>query len=312
MANAFFHSEHAGRVVVRWFAVAAFSAFSAGCGRPAAVSDGVAERVVIGADTVVVCDLNKIRDTIDLPLSELTAEKLRIVKLETRPEAFFKPSKTFVSENYIGVVGYEPASFKLFDGNGKFLNDIGTQGRGPNEYRNIYWAQIDEGSGRVFILPWQSDRILVFGLDGSSLPSIPLPCRSPKGIFRANPDSTVSVSVLPFENAGIESFVWNQDMQGNVVARIDAAPFRIKADFGNEMASGSATRFEPVLMYSDGHRPDSLRYYDPQANRLVPVFAVRHLAERKPIYPKYAETGDYFWASFSQTLEQTGAHSFTS
>ena len=144
MANAFFHSEHAGRVVVRWFAVAAFSAFSAGCGRPAAVSDGVAERVVIGADTVVVCDLNKIRDTIDLPLSELTAEKLRIVKLETRPEAFFKPSKTFVSENYIGVVGYEPASFKLFDGNGKFLNDIGTQGRGPNEYRNIYWAQIDE------------------------------------------------------------------------------------------------------------------------------------------------------------------------
>ena len=132
MANAFFHSEHAGRVVVRWFAVAAFSAFSAGCGRPAAVSDGVAERVVIGADTVVVCDLNKIRDTIDLPLSEQTAEKLRIVKLETRPEAFFKPSKTFVSENYIGVVGYEPASFKLFDGNGKFLNDIGTQGRGPN------------------------------------------------------------------------------------------------------------------------------------------------------------------------------------
>ena len=312
MTNAFFHSEHAGRVVVRWFAVAAFSAFSAGCGRPAAVSDGVAERLVIGADTVVVCDLNKIRDTIDLPLSELTAEKLRIVKLETRPEAFFKPSKTFVSENYIGVVGYEPASFKLFDGNGKFLNDIGTQGRGPNEYRNIYWAQIDEGSGRVFILPWQSDRILVFGLDGSSLPSIPLPCRSPKGIFRANPDSTVSVSVLPFENAGIESFVWNQDMQGNVVARIDAAPFRIKADFGNEMASENATRFEPVLMYSDGHRPDSLRYYDPQANRLVPVFAVRHLAERKPIYPKYAETGDYFWASFSQTMEQTGAHSFTS
>ena len=54
MTNAFFHSEHAGRVVVRWFAVAAFSAFSAGCGRPAAVSDGVAERVVIGADTVVV------------------------------------------------------------------------------------------------------------------------------------------------------------------------------------------------------------------------------------------------------------------
>ena len=44
MTNAFFHSEHAGRVVVRWFAVAAFSAFSAGCGRPAAVSDGVAER----------------------------------------------------------------------------------------------------------------------------------------------------------------------------------------------------------------------------------------------------------------------------
>lgn len=76
------------------------------------VSDGVAERVVIGADTVVVCDLNKIRDTIDLPLSELTAEKLRIVKLETRPEAFFKPSKTFVSENYIGVVGYEPGLFQ--------------------------------------------------------------------------------------------------------------------------------------------------------------------------------------------------------
>lgn len=312
MKDLFFRSGYRGRRVVRMSAVIAVFLFATGCNRAVPAGDAVAERVVMGSDTVVVCDLDKVRDTIDLPLSKLTAEGLRIVKLETSPEAFFKPSKTVVSENYIGIVAHEPASFKLFDKDGKYLNDIGTEGRGPNEYQNIYWAQIDEASGRVFILPWVSDRILVFKLDGSLLPSIPLPCRSPKGIFRVNADSTVSVAVLPFENAGIESFVWNQDMQGNLIARIPAAPFLMKPDFSNEMSSGNGTRFEPVPMCIGANPFDTLRYYDPEANRLIPLFTVQHLAERKPIFPMYAETGDYFWCSFTETMEQTGESTFTS
>ena len=211
------------------------------------------------------------------------------------------------------MTGYEPTSFKLFDKDGKYLNDIGTAGRGPNEYRNIYWAQIDEGSGRVFILPWPGDRILVYGLDGSFRPSIPLAYDSPKGVFRVNPDSTISVGVLPFENGRKDSgFVWNQDMQGNLIAQVAAAPFRIKPDFSNEITSGSGTRFSPFLQLAQADRPDTLRYYDPKTLRLVPVFTVQHLAERKPIYPLYAETGDYFWGSFTEMMEQTGEQDFTS
>ena len=89
--------------------------------------------------------------------------------------------------------------YKLFDRTVKFITNIGSYGQGPNEYQNTYAEQLDEANNRIYILPWQSSKILVFDLKGNALDPIPLCLRVPKGKFRVNTaKSEVTVKVLPF------------------------------------------------------------------------------------------------------------------
>lgn len=62
--------------------------------------DVVAEKVKVGDSEVISCDLTKLKDTVDLPLS-LFAEELQLVKLDNRDEALVGGGATFVSEHYI-------------------------------------------------------------------------------------------------------------------------------------------------------------------------------------------------------------------
>ena len=56
----------------------------------------VASRQWTGQDSVVVCDLNALKDTIDLPLS-FFVEDFRIIKLDNRDEAMVGVSNLCVS-----------------------------------------------------------------------------------------------------------------------------------------------------------------------------------------------------------------------
>ena len=105
----------------------------------------VASRQWTGQDSVVVCDLNALKDTIDLPLS-FFVEDFRIIKLDNRDEAMVGVSNLCVSENYILVYSsvYTLHPCRLFDKKGKFITDIGAIGQGPGEYLSIYKARIDE------------------------------------------------------------------------------------------------------------------------------------------------------------------------
>lgn len=106
--------------------------------------DVVAEKVKVGDSEVISCDLTKLKDTVDLPLS-LFAEELQLVKLDNRDEALVGGGATFVSERYILVRNNRNNPFKLFDKSGKFITAIGAFGQGPNEYQNVY----DEWLGRA-------------------------------------------------------------------------------------------------------------------------------------------------------------------
>lgn len=129
----------------------------------------------------------------------------------------------------------------------KYITNIGAYGQGPNEYGNTYAEQLDEAHNRIYILPWQSDKLLVFDLKGNPQAPIPLCLRVPKGQFRVDTEkSEVTVTVLPFQ--GWPAVVWTQDFNGKRKNFVAPAHLTVPRDFSNEVFMGNNTSDYDVML----------------------------------------------------------------
>ena len=223
------------------------------------MSPVVGKRISTPTGTLISCDLKALKDTVDIPLSYLT-EELQIVKLDNRDEALIGGwVRTTVSDNYILVSNKKQTPYKLFTRDGKFVTTIGAYGEGPNEYANTYAEQLDEAHDRIYILPWQSNKLLVFDLKGNPQPSIPLCLRVPKGQFKVDTKkSEVTVTTLPFQ--GTPAVVWTQDFEGKRKNFIPALHLMVPRDFSNEVFMDKNTSDYSVMLMTivPSPRVDSL------------------------------------------------------
>ena len=235
--------------------------------------DVVAQKVKVGNSDLISCDLTQLKDTLDLPLS-LFIDDLQQVRLDNKDEALVSGGTTVITDNYILVRNNRNNPFKLFDKNGKFITAVGSYGQGPNEYMNVYDEWMDEKSGLIFILPWQTDKLLRYNLKGEALDPIPLRYRVPKGkIFVDAGQSLVSVFLLPF--AGIPVVAWTQDFSGNMIDSIPAGHLTVQPDFSNEVLSAKNNgEFDCSLFTFFDKRPDTLYHYNTAANNLDPQFTL--------------------------------------
>ena len=117
--------------------------FMYSCVRESAVS--VKE---IGGEKLYICDVQKVNDSIVLPLSELI-EELHVIKLDSAKAALIPGGAVMFTENYVGIKPWGQMPYKLYDKQGRYIRDIGAIGKGPNEYLNIYCCQLDEANDRV-------------------------------------------------------------------------------------------------------------------------------------------------------------------
>lgn len=254
----------------------------------------IAEKVALPTGDLIVCDLAKATDTLDIPLSRLT-EELQIVPLDNRDEALVGGwVRTTISDKYILVSNNRQIPYKLFGRDGKFICTVGSFGQGPNEYQLTYAEQLDEAHNRIYIMSWNAEKILVFDLQGNPQPYIPLNTRVPKGKFRVNTaDSTVIVTKLPFE--GSAEMVWVQDMHGNRKQSIAPGHLMVPRDFSNEVMDARNTSAYDVMLLtimSEG-KQDSLYHYNLEKNRLEPRFTTLFTGERIP-WHGYTELPHHF------------------
>ena len=254
----------------------------------------IAEKVTLPTGDLIVCDLAKATDTLDVPLSMLT-EELQIVPLDNRDEALVGGwVRTIVSDNYILVSNNRQVPYKLFGRDGKFICTVGSFGQGPNEYQLTYAEQLDEAHNRIYIMSWNAEKILVFDLKGNPQPYIPLNTRVPKGKFRVNTaDSTVIVTTLPFE--GSPEVVWVQDMHGNRKQSVAPGHLMVPRDFSNEVMDARNTSAYDVmfLIIMPEAKQDSLYHYNLEKNRLEPRFTALFTGERIP-WHGYTELPHHF------------------
>lgn len=276
---------------------------------PLALSPVVAKSVATPTGTLISCNLKALKDTVDIPLSYLT-EELQVVQLDNRDEALVGGwVRTTVTDNYILVSNNKQTPYKLFTRDGKYITNIGAYGQGPNEYGNTYAEQLDEANNRIYILPWQSDKLLVFDLKGNPQPPIPLCLRVPKGQFRVDAKkSEVTVTVLPFE--GWPAVVWTQDLNGNPKNVVRARHLTVPRDFSNEVYMGNNTpNYEVMLMViMPTPRVDSLYHYNYAQNSLEARFTVEYPNKENIPWHGYTEYPRHFVGDVSfpvQTSKNT-------
>ena len=247
---------------------------------------------------LVVCDKTLLYETITIPLSALT-EELQIVKLDDLRESTVKPTLAEISDNYILIKGSREIPFKLFDRKtGKFVCNIGSFGQGPNEYQNVYDQQLDEANNRIYLLPWQTKKILVYDLQGKGLDAIPLCNESPKGNFKVDTKAgTVIVSVLPF--TGAPAVVWQQTLDGKLLKSIAPGHIALRPDFSNEVSSYKGGNVFDFHIFSFMPRADTLYRYDTSANKLLPLFTLDFKGQNMNIH-SYGEISGYFLGNLSE------------
>lgn len=259
----------------------------------------IAEKVALPTGDLIVCDLAKATDTLDIPLSRLT-EELQIVPLDNRDEALVGGwVRTTISDKYILVSNNRQVPYKLFGRDGKFICTVGSFGQGPNEYQLTYAEQLDEQHDRIYIMSWNADKILVFDLKGNPQPYIPLNTRVPKGKFRVNTaDSTVIVTTLPFE--GSPEVVWVQDMHGNRKQSVAPGHLMVPRDFSNEVMDARNTSAYDVMLLTimPEAKQDSLYHYNLEKNRLEPRFTTLFTGEKMP-WHGYTELPHHFMGDVS-------------
>ena len=133
----------------------------------------VAHPVEVDGQKMTVCNLDLLKDTIDLPLS-YWVEDFEPVKLDLRDEALVGRGQVYVSDNYLLVIETSNMPCKLFRRDGTYVGNVGGVGQGPGEYEHVSDIQIDEQAGCIYLLPWRAKAISVYDMKGKYVKNIPL------------------------------------------------------------------------------------------------------------------------------------------
>ena len=255
----------------------------------------VAQQVItLNGDTIIVCDLSLLKDTIDLPLSTFVSD-FELVDLGEDEEALIKETSgggsIAVSPNYIGI--YSGTGYKLFDKTGKYITSLSARGQGPNEYAfSIYDSYIDEKNDRTYLLPMNGNKILVYDLKGNAQPYIPLAHETTKGKFYVDDQKKLLyVANMPFSDTA--STFWIQDFEGKLIKEIIAGHLKIvPPDFSNDINVSMNTEEIDYSVFHWKNTVDTLYHYNEADNRLAPSFTVNF--KDNPILHDYIELPDYY------------------
>ena len=123
-------------------------------------------------------DIEKnLTETKSVSLSSI-GKQLEYIPLETNPNCMIEGIENIsLSEDFIFIADY--TKILQFDRNGKFLKQIGANGRGPGEYLGITGFCIDQKNKKVYVnVCYAGCEILEYDFNGSFIRSFKQPWRS--------------------------------------------------------------------------------------------------------------------------------------
>jgi hypothetical protein len=126
-------------------------------------------------DSIPVIDLSDL-DLNQVPLFSDIYDSISFVKLETRDDAFIGDINKIIAVDgkFIIMDADQAQSVLVFDDKGRFLNRIGRNGRGPQEYEYPSDITYDKYNDEIIINNNNRQMLMFFKLDGTFVKEIPL------------------------------------------------------------------------------------------------------------------------------------------
>ena len=245
----------------------------------------------VGGNEVVICPIDKVSDTIHLPLSSLL-ESCEMVKLQTIDDALFDYARhTLISDKYISIKSYGRFPVKLFNRNGQFIRNIGAIGRGPGEYSSLGGMQFNQEGNQLYLLPETNARkILVYDVEGNQLKDIPLVYTQRKFKGFLSPDSIITILSMPIKNDSAVCF--QQTFEGKLIQKVPPPSYLISQDYNGEVFSS----ITPNAFGFYNTVSDTLYHYNTVKNIVEPKFALS-FAEGKKSYGIYGELPGFYYCN---------------
>lgn len=93
------------------------------------------------------------------------------VSLETNSNSLLRKIREIeLSDRYIFVDDFDKVL--QFDRNGKFIRQVGSNGKGPNEYLKVSTFTVSNEKQQIYIKPHYTSRLIIFDFDGNVITSI--------------------------------------------------------------------------------------------------------------------------------------------
>ena len=273
----------------------------------------VAHPVEVDGQKITVCNLDLLKDTIDLPLS-YWVEDFEPVKLDLRDEALVGRGQVYVSDNYLLVIETSNMPCKLFRRDGTYVGNVGGVGQGPGEYEHVSDIQIDEQAGCIYLLPWRAKAISVYDMKGKYVKNIPLNKKYetlmvPKGKFKVDvAKNRIAVVTLPFHFLPVVA--WVQDLEGNFIHEVPMNHLKISPSVSNEILSYKALGEDLDLsIYTLREaRIDTLYHLGMEDGKLHPKFTI-DFGGREITRHNYLEFPEHYAGSLA-VIEQVSEVSY--
>jgi len=233
--------------------------------------------LLLNAQTVIRIPMGQNIDQVnELPVSQLV-EDIRFIALETNPDCFLDQdiSKIELYNNEIFISDYK--YIYRFDLNGKFLNRIGKQGRGPGEYSSIGFQTflIDKQNRQLIIFDMAMQRMIVYDFEGNYI-------RSKSIDFLPGPMEWINAESFAVYNMGFtyEEEPWRDlyllDRDTNTIG---------KNKFVKQRDKNYGIVIYPAIFYTYNGKT---RYKNPHENTIFEIDGSKKL---KPVY--YLDYGKY-------------------
>lgn len=154
-----------------------------------------------------------------VPLSFI-GKRLEYIPLETTNSSLLKRIHKFeLGADFIFVSDF--GKLFQFNRNGKFIRQVGSNGRGPGEYINVNDFSIDEERKKVYVLAWGINAILEYDFAGRFLRKLPtLPFDSFQFLVNDSSGFVFHISDSPDGTLASKNNLYITDLKCNILFKI--------------------------------------------------------------------------------------------
>lgn len=235
-------------------------------------------------DEIVTLRNGDVADGGTLLCSDLVSE-VEFIALDSDTVVAYGIGDCVISDKYVARVDFGYSTklpVRVFDrSTGKLIACMGHIGRGPGEYQSTFQVALDDKGDKVWIRS-KSGLIDIYDVfTGIHVGEVPMAYDMdefymlPEAVFSIDKEGkSIAVASIPYDDDSTAAFVWEQDLEGNVLWEIPrTGRWRSSSPANTNISSDcnvdGALEFS---LKSDGNYPDTL--YLLRDRELIPLFTV--------------------------------------